>query len=66
MLFLVSMPGLIRHLWQLETAVFQHGGLIRAVLLNDVSNAADDLLFKLVGDKENMFSLLLFRLVSML
>jgi hypothetical protein len=66
MLFLDLMPGLIRHLWQLETVAFQHGGLIRVVLLNDVSNAADDLLFKLVGYKENIFSLLLFRLVSML
>ncbi len=40
--------------------------LTRVVLLNDVSNAADDLLFKLVGDKEHIFSLLLFRLVAML
>jgi len=33
MLFIFSMPELIRHLWQLKTVVFQHWCLICAVLL---------------------------------
>jgi hypothetical protein len=36
MLFIFSTPELIRHLWQLKTAVFPHWRLIRAVLLSQV------------------------------
>ncbi len=34
MLFIFSMPGLIRHLWQLKTAIFLHWCLICAVLFS--------------------------------
>ncbi len=34
MLFIFSMPMLIRHLWQMKTVVFLHWCLIRAVLLS--------------------------------
>jgi hypothetical protein len=33
MLFILSIPVLIRHLWQLNTVVFQHWCLICAILL---------------------------------
>jgi hypothetical protein len=36
MLFIFSTPVLIRHLWQLKTAVFLHWCLILSVLLNSM------------------------------
>jgi len=33
MLFIFSTPLLIRHLWQFETVVFLHWGLIRVIHL---------------------------------
>jgi hypothetical protein len=40
MSFIFSTPLLIRHLWQLQTVVFRHWCLIRAVLLHDIYKCA--------------------------
>jgi hypothetical protein len=42
MLFIFSAPELIRYLWQVKTAVFMHGCLIRAVLVAYTKYYFDD------------------------
>ncbi len=49
MLFIFSTPVLIRHLWQLKTAVFLHRCLICTALLTDVQKKEKPILTFEVG-----------------